>query len=127
MKKKGNIQPWLDFFDLLYTYEREGFLEVLADKHEAYVTRAALHTLGGEAAEEQLLANVPATARRIRAYAAFRSRSGAGYLVRPFALHVVKDEKPHDLLCTLLLSRRRRWWKLWLASDCIEVIDYTGK
>lgn len=43
--KHRDLQPWLDYFQMLHTYEQKGFLEVKADKHEAYVTRAALLTL----------------------------------------------------------------------------------
>ena len=45
MGKATDIQPWLDYFELLQTYEQKGFLEVAYDKHEAFITRAALYTL----------------------------------------------------------------------------------
>lgn len=45
MGKVTDIQPWLDYFELLQTYEQKGFLEVAYDKHEAFITRAALYTL----------------------------------------------------------------------------------
>jgi hypothetical protein len=63
-------------------------------------------------------------AQRIRAYAWWRSH-GEDYLAQPFALHVVKTDEPHDLLCTVLLTYRRVWWKLWLGkADKVEVISY---
>lgn len=41
-----------------------------------------------------------------------------------FAIHVVKDTQPHDLLYTILLSYRRRWWSLWKKSPHYEIINY---
>lgn len=129
MAKYKSLQPWLDYFDLLHTYEQKGYLEVKPDKHEAYITRAALCTLSptqalpegeGAVADTRILD----TARRLRTYAAYRSASDADYDKYPFALHVVKEESPHDLLCTLLLTRRRVWWRLWRKSEIVEVIRY---
>ena len=45
--KNRDLQPWLDYFGLLRTYEEKGFLEVKPDRHEAYVTQAAMMTLLG--------------------------------------------------------------------------------
>ena len=42
MSKRKFLQPWLDYFDMLHTYEQKGYLEVKPDKHEAFITRAAL-------------------------------------------------------------------------------------
>ena len=44
-KKHKNLQPWLDYFDMLHTYEQKGYLQMEPQKHETYVTRAALLTL----------------------------------------------------------------------------------
>mgnify|MGYP006872985972 CR=1 FL=1 len=125
-KKHKNLQPWLDYFGLLQTYEQKGFLEVKADKHEAYVTRAALLTLAGitpddvqSAAVSQQLTD---TVRRLRTYAAFRAQQGADYLAQNFALHVVHDDPPHDPLLTLLLSLKNR--HIGRKTDHIEVISY---
>jgi len=41
----------------------------------------------------------------------------------PFAVHVVKEDYPHDLLLTLLLQQKRTWYGR--VKDVIEVIDYT--
>lgn len=48
------------------------------------------------------------------------------YLRQPFALHVVQPEKPHDLLYTLLIERKRRWWTL-KKTELIDVIEYDNK
>lgn len=136
-RKHKDLQSWLDYFVLLQKYEDGGFLEVFAEKHEAYVTRAALFTLSPVVigkdmaswtdAARLLTKNMPKVIRRIRSYAAWLSREGAGYPSRPFVLHVVHEDAPHDLLYTLVVTSRRRWWKLWMWHDSIEVIDYTKK
>lgn len=117
MGKNKDLQPWLDYFAMLRTYELKGFLEVKPDRREAFVTRAALLTLLGmdEAelaeglADQKWLAKsaVARFVRHIRGYAGFRSQQGAQYLDGSFALHIVKDEQPHDLLCTVLLTKEK--------------------
>jgi len=127
MSKRKSLQPWLEYFDMLHTYEQKGYLEVKPEKHEAYITRAALCTLSptpdlpegeGGAADTRVLD----TARRLCTYAAYRSASDADYDKYAFALHVVKEEPPHDVLCTLLLTRKRNW--LGIRLERVEVINY---
>ena len=131
--KNRDLQPWLDYFGLLRTYEEKGFLEVKPDRHEAYVTQAALMTLLGIGEPVQTedvdgkARLVRASAdflRRLRVYAAWRSTDGKGYLTWNFAMHIVKDEHPHDLLFTVVLSRRRSWRSLWMLNDSFDVISY---
>lgn len=135
-RKHKNLQPWLDYFKVLQRYEVCGFLEVTAEKHEAYVTQAALFTLAGydEAtiaiADQSVVPGasrykaIASVLRNIRTYAGWKSQYGGSYLDRSFALHVVKDDAPHDLFYTLLITSRRRWWKLWMWHDSIELIEY---
>ena len=124
-KKKVDLQPWLEYFEMLQMYEFKGLLEMAVDKHEAFVTVPALHAMSpGDNPMEQLTQAIPYTLRCIRTYAGYKSQQGRGYIDEPFALHVVKDEKPHDLLYTLLLSRRRRWWWPFSKADHIETITY---
>ena len=134
--RKINLQPWLDYFGLLLTYEKKGFLEVKPDKHEAYVTQAALLTLLGIGEPVQVedvdghIRLVRASCeflRRLRAYAAWKSTDGAGYLTWGFAMHIVKDDHPHDLMFTVVLSRRRTWRSLWMIRDTFDVISYNEK
>ena len=151
MSKRKSLQPWLDYFDLLHTYEQKGYLEVKPDKHEAYITRAALYTLsptpplpGGEGVAADT--HVIETVRHIRAYTAYLSAVsvGAKYPAEmsdegvtappiptselkecmdyPFALHIVKEEAPYDPLCTLLLTRKRNW--LGIRRERVEVIVF---
>ena len=133
-KKHKNLQPWLDYFTVLQEYEARGFLDVQKEKNEAYVTEPALHSLSGEGDISKkdrslamlLLARaVPRTARRIRAYAAWRSGKGDAYLAEPFALHVVGDEYPHNPKYTIIVTSRRRWWMPWTVADHVEVVEYT--
>lgn len=128
MSKRKSLQPCLDFFEMLHTYEQKGYLEVKPEKHEAYITRAALYTLSptpallegaGDAADTRVLD----TARRIRGYAGWRQQEGPGYTAEPFALHIVKEEPPHDVLCTILLTRKRNW--LGIRRERVEVINYS--
>lgn len=91
------------------------------------------------------------TLSRLRAYAAYRWAPAIGqqhpvdindpdaeipvipieeltaYLSQPFAVHVVKEDYPHDLLLTLLLQQKRSWRTAWRTVDTIEAIDYTEK
>lgn len=91
------------------------------------------------------------TLSRLRAYAAYRWAPAVGqqhstdmndpaaplpaipeaeltaYLSQPFAIHIVKEDYPHDLLLTLLLQQKRSWRTAWRTVDTIEVIDYTEK
>ena len=43
--KHQDLQPWLDYFEMLQQYEAKGFLQTNPKEHEAYITRAALLTL----------------------------------------------------------------------------------
>ena len=126
MRKTKDLQPWLDYFKMLQTYEVKGFLEVKPDKHEAYITQPALFTLIPEdilaqKTDKGLVADV---ARRIRAYAGWKSQQGESYLYENFALHVVNDTEPHDLISTLLLKKPRQWFRHWHWMDKVEVISY---
>ena len=112
-----NLKPWMDYIDLLRTYQDRGYLEVLVEKHEAFITSAALWSLVPPE-------DAPRLVRRLRLYAAWRRTDGRDYLQQPFALHVVDDGKSHDPLLTVLLTRRRRWWRLWRKGDKIDVITY---
>lgn len=132
MSKTVNLQPWLDYFEMLHNYELSGYLQMEPEKHEAYVTLSALHTLSGEndtqpATTEEGIRRIKAYAavvRRLRTYAAFLSTQGKDYLTWPFAVHVIKDDPPHDPLFTIILEKRRHWWSLWFKVDSFEVIEY---
>ena len=137
MSKTVNLQPYIDYFDVLNRYIEKSYLEVYPDKGEAYITEAALNVLSNTDAfpqEKDLvmegarrLRAYTATLRHIRAYAGWRSQEGKSYLDKPFALHVVKDMHPYDVLFTLVLSVRRHWWALWRPTDHIDVIPVTTK
>ena len=134
MSKRKSLQPWLEYFDMLHTYEQKGYLEMKPEKHEAYITRAALYTLfpapalpEGEGRVAWNVRNGRATldtALRIRGYAGWRQQEGPGYMAEPFAPPVVGEDSPHDLLCTILLTQKRRWRRLWRKTDSVEVITY---
>lgn len=131
MGKNKNLQPWIDYFEMLQEYEHGGFLQTDPKKHEAYVTRAALLTLSGNeepfeatSASIRQLREFSDVVRRVRAYAGWRSQEGKRYLKYSFAMHVVKEEEPHDVLCTILLSRVRPWWCPFWKRDRIETITY---
>lgn len=128
-KKHKDLQPWLDYFEMLRTYEDKGYLEVKPSEHEAYITRPALLTLtpGGDNPTTLSPETIPDTVRRIRAYAAFCAQHGDDYIMHPFFLHVVQDEPPHDLMHTILLTPTRSWRTLWRTREQVEVIDYDKK
>ena len=134
--RKRDLQPWLDYFGMLRTYEEKGFLEVKPDRHEAYVTQAALMTLLGIGepvraedvdGQKRLVRASEEFQRRLRAYAAWKNTDGAGYLTWDFAMHIVKDDHPHDLLCTVVLSCRRTWRGLWMIRETFDTISYDEK
>lgn len=123
-KKNKNLQPWLDYFDMLHNYEHLGLLELQVDKHEAYIAQSALHAMtpGDDAAEQLRNGALAETLHRLHAYAAFCAQQGDGYLALPFALHVIRDEPPNEHLYILLLTHRRSWRNLWRTSEYVEVI-----
>ena len=138
--KHQDLQPWLDYFKLLQRYEQKGFLEIKPQEHEAYITRAALLTLANIDAEDVQSAAISsqpealaATLSRLRAYAGWKAAAAdpsaishqPSYISAPFAVHIVKEDYPHDLLLTLLLQQKRAWYGR--RKDTIEVIDYTEK
>ena len=151
--KHKDLQPWLDYFELLHNYEQRGLLELHADKHECYVTQSALHAMtpGDDPAEQLRNGAIADTLRHLRTYAAYRWAPAVGqqhpvdindpdaeipiipieeltaYFSHPFALHVVQEEPPHDLLFTMLLTQQRSWRTAWRTREKIEVIDYTSK
>ena len=126
-KKRKSLQPWLEYFGMLRAYEQKDLLLIMPDKGEAYVTHPALYAMTEGDNPLRQLAAIPRTARRIRAYAGFKSAEGPGYLLKPFALHVVEEQQPHDLRYTVLLRRRRRWWSLWFKVETVDVFDYTER
>lgn len=132
-EKHKDLQPWLDYFDALKRLVHKGYLEVRHAEHEAYITHAALYAISNVCnPQDELVAiidphNLKDTANRIHTYAAFLSREGSKYTERSFALHVVEDEAPHNLFATVLIHRRRLWWKPWRRSEHIEVINYKNK
>ena len=128
MKKTiRNLQPWLDYFEMLQQYERSGYVEIHADKKEAYVTESALHTLAVADTQQDMLKRLRAYAaviRHLHAYAAWKMRSGYDFMKEPFAVNIVKDDMPHDMVSTALITRRRRWWWPWKKKEHIEIINY---
>lgn len=133
-KKYRDVQPWLDYFEMLQTYEKCGYLQTEPEKNEAYVTQPALYTLAGvdfstrelgyDINMPYILKSVMYAVRRIRAYVGWQSQKGEVILSHPFAINVVTPDERHDPLFTILITSRRKWWKLWRWHDSIEVISY---
>jgi len=143
MAKYKDLQPWLEYFQMLHTYEAKGYLEVKPADHEAYITEPALISLSPTDDPARAADAMPATIVNLRVYAAYHDAAAKGaasapseessavsasgdldYLRAPFALHVVKPDPPYDLLYTILTTRRRSWWKPWSHHDHFELIDY---
>ena len=121
--KYSDLQPLIDYFCMLRRYEQLGYLEVNTEKGEAYVTHPALHAMSdGDDPQAQLIKAIPDTVRHLRAYACWKGKNIKSFF--NFAVHVVSDSHPHDMLFTLLLTRRRHWWCPWRMYDHIEVINY---
>lgn len=119
-----DLQPWLDYFDMLTKYQRHGLLEVRPEKGEAYITQAAFHTLSGDTDKENTTSvqqQIQAL-QRIYVYTSWLNTSDR--LLPVFALHVVNNDEPHDLLYTIIVSRRRKWWHPWTLSNHYDFINY---
>lgn len=123
-KKRKNLQPWCDYFKMLQEYVKHGYLEINTKEHEAYVTKPAIHAMTEGTDPQRQLRAMPKTVRRIHAYAAWLSQQGKVYMKQPFAVHVVNDSVPHYRLYTIVVSTKRPWWRLWIPSGYIDVIDY---
>lgn len=132
---KKDLNPLIQYFKKLHAYECGGFLDVMKEKREAYITRAALLTLmgvdetdivGGFADQQVPMTVISTILQLLRGYAGFLSQQGKKYLEGNFALHVVGDDPPHDLVLTLLLTTRKRRF-LPGMKETVEVIDYGNK
>ena len=125
-KKHKDLQPWLDYFDMLRANVESGFLQMSVAKHEAFVTQPAIHAMSeGDDPEKQIEdGSVLQTAHRIFTYAAWLSGEGNGYRHKPFAVHVVKPDEPHDMIYTILFTRVLRFLR-W--EEKVEVINYPSK
>ena len=126
MSKHKDLSPWFEYLEMLQTYIEKGFLEMKLQDHEAYITRAALLALtpGDDPQQKIMSGRLPETVRCIAICAALLSQKGAGYMEHAFAIHVVEEETPHDLLFTLLITQKRLWFSPWRKSENIEVIVY---
>ena len=125
-KKHKDLQPWLDYFDMLRANVESGFLQMSVAKHEAFVTQPAIHAMSeGDDPEKQIEdGSVLQTAHRIFTYAAWLSGEADGYRHKPFAVHVVKPDEPHDMIYTILFTRVLRFFK-W--KEKVEIISYPSK
>ena len=125
-KKHKDLQPWVDYFEMLRANVESGFLQMSVVKHEAFVTQPGIHAMSeGDDPEKQIEdGSVLQTAHRIFTYAAWLSGEGNGYRHKPFAVHVVKPDEPHDMMCTILFTRVLRFMR-W--KEKIEIINYPSK
>ena len=125
-KKHKDLQPWLDYFDMLRANVESGFLQMSVAKHEAFVTQPCIHAMseGDDPAKQIEDGSVLQTAHRIFTYAAWLSGEGDGYRHKPFAVHVVKPDELHDMIYTILFTRVLRFFK-W--KEKVEIINYPSK
>ena len=125
-KKRKDVQPWVDYFEMLRANVESGFLQMSVVKQEAFVTQPGIHAMSeGDDPEKQIEdGSVLQTAHRIFTYAAWLSGEGNGYHHKSFAVHVVKDTEPHDMIYTILFTRVLRFFK-W--KEKVEVINYPSK
>ncbi len=125
-KKRKDLQPWLDYFEMLRVNVESGFLQMNVAKHEAFVTQPGIHAMskGDDPAKQIEDGSIINTAHRIFVYAAWLSGEGNGYRNKPFAVHVVKDSEPHDMIYTILFTRVLKFMR-W--KEQVEVINYPSK
>jgi len=154
MSKTKNLEPWLAYFAMLGTYEEKGFLEMNPERNEAFITRAAFMTLTESGTPKLALKGIfgyimfrTAAAEGYGDFEeilkALKENPGAEKPERETAeivkrgreiaekvrekaviLHIVAEDKPHDLLCTVLQKRRRRWYWPWSKKDTYKAITY---
>lgn len=124
--KATDLTPWFDYFKMCRAYEDKGFLEIHQSEQEAYITVPAIHAIskGDDIRKQFTDGSIRKTVRGIRVYALYKTYGEITDTYRPFALHVVKDTAPHDLLYTLLITFRRCWWWPWRKSERIYVVTY---
>ena len=125
-KKRSDISPFLDYFSMLSEYVEKGYMQLDVKEHAVYITQPAIHAMtpGNDPAMQLRDGSIENTAFRIRAYVAWLSGEGNDYLDRNFSVHVVKDEEPHDLMYTILLSKGGR---LFGAKTKVQLITYPKK
>lgn len=125
-KKRKDLQPWVDYFEMLRVNVESGFLQMSVVKHEAFVTQPGIHAMseGDDPAKQIEDGSIINTAHRIFTYAAWLSGEGIGYLHKPFAVHVVKPDEPHDMIYTIIFWTVSRFWR-W--KEKVEVINYPSK
>lgn len=125
-KKHEDLQPWLDEFNMFDAYQQAGYLQMVVNRHEAFVTNAALHSMsdGNDPMLQAQDGSLEKTAKRLRTYAGWLSQEGESYLNDNFAVNVVAHDEPHDPLYTILLSKHRKLWKM---VDKVEWITYKDK
>lgn len=125
-KKRKDLQPWVDYFEMLRVNVESGFLQMSVAKHEAFVTQPGIHAMskGDDPAKQIEDGNIINTAHRIFVYAAWLSGEGNDYLHKPFAVHVVKPDEPHDMIYTILFTRVLKFMR-W--KEQVEVINYPSK
>ena len=136
MAKTVDLQPFLDYFYVLQTYVEKGLLNIEPEKYDAYITKEAIYSLSPAVDDDGLVSgdkytrfrialDVMASVRHIRAFAGYLSQKGKAYLDHDFAVHVVNGEYPYDLQYTVVMTRKRFWWRLWTKTDVFEVIPYS--
>lgn len=106
-----DLQPYLDYFDVLRKYAEQGLLEVLPAAHEAYITAPALYALSyvddidklvkhvehtGNRFEQlrlnaKLFQSLTATTNNIRIYADFLNANADGFKEYQEAAETAKD------------------------------------
>ena len=87
-----NITPWLDYFEMLRTYTRNGFIEVWPQKQEAYITEPALATLAGHAADKGAMAKeILEVALRLRTFSEYINTAKEAYKQHVRDLEVAED------------------------------------
>ena len=159
-----DLSPYLEYFELLAAYVRQGYLEVFPATNEAFITRPALHALANtdlNADKGKIALSLFATAKYLRIYTQYLNASLEGFKLykaawdeaqdqhkpsfsgfagkqadenckkirrevmrKSFALHVVKSQYPYDLLYTILLTSKRRWYWPFSKTTTCSVIAY---
>lgn len=91
MTKKKNLQPWLEYFNVLRAYVQCGYLEVMPAQGEAYITEPALYALACADDTDSICeraSRIFSVVEKLKVYSCYLNASTEGY-----KLYVKDQEK----------------------------------
>lgn len=112
-QKTFNITKYIHVYAQYLNAANEGYKQYVNDLEQATDTPANSTNV------EQAYNNRKKYPKNNSQFSIFNTQ-----LDKPFALHVVKSEHPHDLRYTILLTRKRRWFWPFTRINNYDVVYY---